>query len=54
LSKYFQDYKDIPANVGDEKRPAVPALSEAPSKLPPGCLSRNLGIPIIIVCTQIK
>lgn len=52
LVKYFQDYKDAPVGLGEEKRPAISALSETPIKIAPGCLSRNLGIPLIIVCTK--
>lgn len=52
LFKYFQDYKEAPVGLGEEKRPIISALSEAPVKLAPGCLSRNLGIPLIIVCTK--
>ncbi|KAJ9089090.1 hypothetical protein DSO57_1016361 [Entomophthora muscae] len=51
LARYIQDYKDAPISAGEDRRAATTAPL-SPINLPQGCLSRNLGIPLIIVCTK--
>ncbi|KAI0217324.1 hypothetical protein L0F63_002466, partial [Massospora cicadina] len=52
LARYLQEYKDAPLTHSEDRRaaPQLPHPSEL--TLPPGCLTRNLGLPLIIVCTK--